>query len=267
MYVYLQGAPSTYDILSVNPNFYSYETLHNKENFVLLSGGIDSQALALFLRKNKINCTTVFADFEWNYYDKAYAEKIGIDKNIKIDLDYLYFEKKVHKFYFDTVQCTSPQLAIHLYIVDKILQEQKNEMCNILMPGTPLFEYVNAKDDLKNKKGTIGLRDTKPSFTELSYWRYKQKNNVKNFFPSFFTDFPIHEELNTIANNIYKFLNYYTKKTLLYTSIDLPIIQQDGGWSGFEEYKLYLKQQTKMSYDKQLRDPITLNKKVRYANR
>ena len=69
------------------------------------------------------------------------------------------------------------------------------------------------------------------------------------------------------ANNVYKFLNYYTKKALLYTSIGLPIIQQDGGWSGFEEYKLHLKQQTKMSYDKQLRDPITLNKKVQYANR
>jgi hypothetical protein len=228
--------------------YHKTKKLSNKKNLILLSGGIDSQALALYLKKRNINYETLFADYKFNKEDKQFARKIGINHIKKLDLDYLFFDKKIHLEFYKKYNCTSPQIAVHLFIIDYALTQFPEY--NILMPSMPIYR--------------LQTKNYMPDYNELGYQRYKNIKKINNFYPYFFINFDIATKLSQLQSHNNNWCNPYTKKFLLYHELGLQVYQQSACLTGFENYKIYLKQEKKLVFDQVLRRPINHQKKVKY---
>lgn len=231
-------------------NTKSTDILKNKSNIVLLSGGIDSQSVYLYLKQKNIQVKTLFCDYKYNKYDADFAVKAGIDIKIHIDLDRFFFDKKRHLHYFDLYKCTSPQLAVHLEILEYIRQTYPES--NIFMPGMPPFYNYN-------EDGSIG--NSLPDYCQLVYYRYKEKTCFSNFHPYFWLEFDVFKEILNSNHQLNFDISDYDKKILLYKELGLKIIPQDFKKTGFEEYKLHLKKNKKIMFNDYLRTPINKNKK------
>jgi hypothetical protein len=248
-----------YDIIYFTNLYYDLDLLKNSNVILLLSGGIDSQALSLYLDSKNISHKKIFFDYGHNQSEKAFAEKIGIDEQIFVDLDYLFLEKKIHLEYFKKYNTTSPQLAVHINFIKEAVAKYSEH--KIVMPGTPLFFYKDFKKDTDK----IDTYVTAPSYNELSYYRFASIDNLQNiFFPSFFTDFDVAEKFNKSKVQHNYFANGYTKKWLLYQDLGLDTHQQNSAYTGFEQYKIYLYEKTGVKFDKLLRQPVDKQKKIEY---
>lgn len=232
----------------ITSNKYPLDILSKKNNLVLLSGGIDSQALCLYLEKEGIEYETLFANYLYNSYDFSFAKQLGISHILNLDLHNLYFEQKIHLKYFKKYQCTSPQLAIHLHILKYALK--KFSKYNILMPGHPIYKA----------NGYVNL----PDYTQLSYYRFCEKENKKNVYPYFFIDFEIANQIKKLKIHEKNNCNDYTKKFLLYEELGLNVKQQSNTKTGFEDYKIFLKETKSIIFDKHLRAPVAKYKHVNY---
>lgn len=228
--------------------YYSLDILRNKKNLVLLSGGIDSQALCSYLKNNNVEYETLFADYSYNKHDGKFARLTGINHTLKINLNEFYFDKKIHLEYFKKYKCTSPQLAVHLYIIKYSLE--KFPEYNILLPGHPLYK----------NRSVINL----PDYTQLSYHRFCKKENLSNVYPYFFIDFEVASDIRLLNIHKKSNCNDYTKKFLLYEELGLKILQQEKTSTGFEEYRIFLKEEKKIFYDEEFRKPISLKKRMKY---
>lgn len=222
--------------------------LGKKKNLVLFSGGIDSQALCLYLKQNKIEYETLFADYGHNIEDKKFAKEFGVNHRIDVNLDELFFTKRIHIEYWRKYHCTSPQIAVHLYIIQYALD--KFTEYNILTPSMPIYRNRN--------------KNFVPDYNELGYERFKTIENVKNFYPFFFINFEIAKKLENLESHNNHLCNAYTKKFLLYHELGLQVKQQSFGVTGFEDYKFYLKATKKLVFDDVLRKPIDTQKIVKY---
>lgn len=233
-------------------NYYNEAVLANNRNIVLLSGGIDSQALVSYLKHKNYKYETIFADYKFNYHDGEFV--YDPTHVLHLDLDTLYFDEKIHLKYFEEYKCTSPQYAIHLHILDYVRKNFNGY--NILMPGTP---------ELSLKKRLDKIVNNWVNYTGLVYQRYKKKNKLTNFYPYFFNEFSIAKKINSCTIHQKNNCNLYTKKFLLYENLGLDIIQQDLSYTGFEHYRIYLKEKG-IIYDANFRKPIDIQKPVIYFN-
>lgn len=230
---------------------YSDSLLKENDNIILFSGGIDSQSVILYFKKHNIKFKTLFCDYSHNVYDKSFAEKIGYDIELPLDLDKFFFVDKSHLTYYDLYQCTSPQLSVHFYMIEYI--RNLYPLSNIIMPGMPPFYNYNDNKTIANSL---------PDYVQLSYYRYKKKNKLTNFYPYFWLEF--HDVKKMMNSNVQ--LNFdiidYTKKIMLYNELGLDVIPQEIKKTGFEEYKSYLKNEKNLIFDHELRKPINKNKKT-----
>lgn len=226
---------------SFDQNYLKIKKFKNKKNLILFSGGIDSQALCLYFQQQNIPYETLFADYGFNKEDKEHTQQIGVNHKINIDLDNLFFDKKIHLKYFEDYNCTSPQIAIHLYIILYSIDAFTNY--NIFTPSRPIFRNRN--------------QNFIPDYNELGYQRLKEKEKLNNFFPYFFINFEIANKIKTLSTHSNHLCNSYTKKFLLYQELGLLVKQQSCSCTGFEDYKLYLKAKNKpILFDKELRKPV-----------
>lgn len=222
----------------------SENELKGKKVIALLSGGIDSQAVSMYLQQLNISHINYFFDYGFNKYDKIYADMFE-HETLKLDLNKLYFEQKIHLQYYEKCQCTSPQLAVHLYGLDQLKEKYKDYV--FLMPGMPFF--FNKNDD-----GTIG--NSLPDYTQLSYYRYMCIEHI-NLYPYFWIQFSALNQMSkdTIQSNFN--ISDYQKKITLYNNLGLNVIPQQHKKTGFEEYKDFLKYEKNVDYNKEFRKPIS----------
>lgn len=248
---------SDIEICIIQEKKYDLTKIANRKNLVLFSGGIDSQALTLFLKNNNIHVETLFAKYcidgskknFFNKYDNLTAEQLQIDHKLYLDLDKLYMEKNITEEYFNLYRCTSPQFAVHLHIIDYAVKHFPDY--NILLPSTPILWQDTYGHKLYNWI----------SYDELVLYRYKESNNMVNLFPFFFLEFEVEKQI--VKSNVHnmKNANMYTKKFLLYNDLGLPVIQQDNSWTGFKEYKIHFKEKYGKPYDTILRNNHKSSKK------
>jgi hypothetical protein len=166
----------------------------------------------------------------------------------KFNLDDLYFNKEIHKYYSKFCKCTSPQLAVHMYGIDFLFKKYPDY--NIIMPGMPLFFNLNDDNSVANSL---------PDFTQLSYLRYKEKTNSK-LYPYFWAESKQGQEMLNSATQLDFSITDYQKKILLYRELNLNISPQATKKTGFEEYKAYLKKEKLIDYNKEFRQPISEEK-------
>jgi hypothetical protein len=225
--------------------------LGKKKNLVLFSGGIDSQALCLYLTQNKIEYETLFADYGHNKNDLIYTKILGRTHTYNIDLDEFYFTNRLHIKYWREYHCTSPQIAVHLHIILYALE--KFQDYNILMPSRPLMLWRKLP--------------MYPDYNELAYQRFKNIEKVNNFYPYFFINFDVAEKAKNLNIHTNDYCNDYTKKFLAYHELGLRVTQQDLSFTGFENYKIYLKESKKLVYDTVLRKPVDTQKILQYIDK
>lgn len=250
------------NIVHMTNTCYNTAQLKDCKNLVLLSGGLDSQAVCYYLKQQDISFETIHAEYVkpnskdvFNWEDRILAETVGIDHLFTVDLDNLYFKENIVEKYSKLYNCTSPQFAVHLHLLDYIFDEFKNY--NVIVSSTPmLYHKIHAKIS-----GYEIQYNYPPTYDELVLYRYKKDKNLKNFFPFFWLEFDIAKNLAKSEINHLDGASIYTKKFLLYKQLNLPIWQQMEGYTGFENYKIYLKETMNIKFDSKLRQPYAQNKK------
>ena len=245
------------NIVNITDEFYNITNLKDHKNLVLLSGGMDSQAVCYYLKQQGVSFKTILVQgikpnskdvFNWE--DRILAESVGIDHLFTVDLDNLYFKENIVEKYSKLYNCTSPQFAVHLHLLDYIFDKFKNY--NVIVSSTPL---------LYHKIYAPLTQYNLVTYDELVLYRYKKKKQLKSFFPFFWLEFDIAKKILQSDINHLDGASMYTKKFLIYKQLDLSICQQHKDITGFENYKIYLKENFGIKYDKKLRNPYKINKK------
>lgn len=144
-----------------------------------LSGGVDSEAMALAFLDAKVKFTVTILKFdeEWNDFDINYAYQFCEKHNLAyrtLRLDVLhFFESGRHLYYGKHFRCQSPQLAVHLWLLDQI----KGVPVLAGNPIAPIFR--------DNEFYFMGL----PHDLHSVYFRYFDASNRQGF-PWFFLHTP-----------------------------------------------------------------------------
>lgn len=110
------------------------EHAKNKPIYIGLSGGIDSEIIALSFLKNKIPFIAAIMKFndKLNDHDIKYAINFCLKHNIKykiFDLNILDFYKNHAKSYANVSSCSSAILLTHMWLINEIIK----------LDGYPIF--------------------------------------------------------------------------------------------------------------------------------
>jgi len=212
---------------------------------LLLSGGVDSQAMLYGWHLSKVpfeTCSAVY-NYNLNHHDLSTLKEFSTIHNIKInfvDFDLFNFLENEFERYSDLYLCGSPQICAHMKIADSIKE------------GTAIMSG-----------NFIENNSLKPLTTNvITLWHYKRLSN-KPSIPFFFLET---EELAWSFNsysidpiNLPNLSNpAYIQKVKALHHYGFPVIPQEKKYNGFEKVKVW--------YDENYKKPIPLpNKLIRIA--
>jgi hypothetical protein len=221
--------------------------------YVALSGGIDSQVACLSLRQNNINFTAgimVFAN-EFNSMDYEHAILFCIKNNIPyvtVTIDLINFLVNSLSSYVDLYQCPSPQISTHFYFYNKLRE--------LYHPSAIICGGTNIR--LVNGSWAYGLSRSQTAWT--TYKRYHNFPLVGDFLSSswdinlllMMTSLNIETADVTEDNQV-----HYSSKVLGMKQAGFDIIPQDKKYTGFENLKKYLNDQSRKTrvFDHRFRVP------------
>ena len=240
--------------------FRYYKRLGNKHYVLCLSGGLDSQVMAeAFLRAG-----VPFSASIWKYkknlnlYDIKsaieFCEKNKIDYEIEeCDLE-LFYGNNLHFHYGVKYLCNSPQIAVHLYFLEK-LSEKSNRA--FFLPWQPPSFYWDS-----HRKSPL-LRVV-VDFTYLSYLRFFCLNHIAGS-PYFlicrsallysFLNLPVIKKVMNGDMDI-QHISPYKLKTIIYKQGGFQSKPQKGKFTGFDKIKGFLRTKYGMDYDEAFRRPL-----------
>lgn len=232
----------------------------SKDIWLCLSGGVDSEAMALAFLAAEVPFKAAIMRFnnELNWFDIKHAVSFCENKNIEyrfFDLDILkFYDQKFHLAYCYKFRCVSPQIATHLELIKKI-------------PGFPVFSWNPLQPMIHNNwRGLLTPRDLFFSYHRvLNYYR---KPGVGFFFmytPELVFSFLRLPEIQkfffdeSAKDEDYK--SAYDIKCSLYENGGFKIIRKENKWTGFEKVKEYYCSKHKANvgesaYEEMLRKPL-----------
>lgn len=207
-----------------------------------LSGGVDSHAMLLAFAEAGVSFDAIFLRFknDLNLFDietnVAVCEAMGINHSF-IDLDVIhFFESGLYAGIADEHECQSPQLAVHLWMLDRIFELDPN--CIPILGGNPVAPI--RKDD---RWLFIGL----PGELHAVYFRYflnRQKIGVPFFFlysPELIASFfRLPSMKNFVEGRVSSEGDYtYYLKVLNYREGGFDVVPRDDKFTGFEKVRAY----------------------------
>lgn len=249
---------------------------------LFLSGGIDSEAMAESFLLAKIQFTVVIGRYNnnqdsnssMNDHDISHAFEFCEKHNLSyevIDLDvFSFLESEKYLEYGKKYGCRSPQLAVHLYMLDQVEGD-----CFVL-GGNPIFpvfekEQIEKLTDFENFRTSlnpniqittvVGL----PSQLYDCYLKYFQLRNLKGtpfFFQSSSELMMSFLNLDTATKQLaanYK-IHTYPDKCTFYKEAGFLCAAKPNKYTGFEKYREHYDQlhstQHGVSFDRLFRRPL-----------
>ena len=238
--------------------FYYYKRYKSKKLILCLSGGLDSEAMAeSFLRAGVPFEVSIWRYKGWlNDYDIKYAfefcKRHSLEYNMEeCDLDWFY-GNNFHILYGRKYLCNSPQVALHMYMLEKLF---KLSNVAVFLPWQPpSFAY-----DPKGGKAYVIVT----YFRYLAYYRFFNLNEAPGsgyfiisrsaLFYSFLK-LPIVRQIMRDAK-ILKCDNYRIK-SILYEQGGFKAKAKSGKFTGFDKFKVKLNERYKMDYNRSYRYPL-----------
>jgi hypothetical protein len=256
----LQPEPAIFEAARAATLIYKDAKRLNKKVVICLSGGIDSEAMLRAFEAAEIPFEAVFLRFEneLNRYDLEDNVKICEQLGAKfsfIDIGIQdFFESGKFLEYGKKYGCQSPQIAAHLYLLDKI------DGCPVLA-GNPLEIHASQKV----------LNHNLPGDLHAVYLRYFMKNNRPGV-PFFFIYTPelcfsmLHTEImqQLIAFGLAgaSFTYFYEIKCLSYRQAGFNVTARRDKFTGFEKLReLYDALDNKehgTAFNQRYREPLEL---------
>lgn len=238
--------------------FYYYKKYRNKKIILCISGGLDSLVMAESFLKAGV---PFFASI-WKYknnlntYDIKtaiqFCEENKIDYEIEeCDLE-LFYRNYLHFYYGVKYLCDSPQVAVHLYFLEKL--SKKPGIALFLPWESPSFDY-----DKNTQKNTLRII-MHPCY--LAYHRYFYLNQLagtayfligRSALLYSFLKLPI---VKQVMNWNMK-LKPYQIKTIMYRQGGFLSKPQKGKFTGFDKMKTVLIKKYGMDYNSTFRYPLS----------
>jgi hypothetical protein len=206
---------------------------------LLVSGGIDSQAMlwAWIISKKEFSIVSAKYNYNLNDHDlntlKEFCQKYSV--NLKfVNFDLFKFLENDLNFYANKYRCSSPQICAYMKIADTIQNGTVIFSGNFLSPtGAAITNTTLGLFNYSNESG----RPTIPFF-------FLETPALAYSFLSFFKKINIGDS--------------YLEKTLMYQEGGFPIIPQKQKYTGFEQVKDY--------YDINFQHLVTVKHKLLSSN-
>ena len=223
-----------------------------------LSGGIDSEAVAWAFLCSGVHFRAVIMRFKGGLNDFDIAPILAFCKrqNIKHESfevePQAFFESGKYLEYGKTYSCQSPQLALHLYLLDHI-------------EGLPVLCWQAPEILYHLKEKSFGLPGDLHSVF-LRYFYQNKRPGIPFFFlytPELYTAFyrtPILQTLIWFGEQGAKVTNFYEHKCITYIQGGFPVRPRAHPYTGFEKLRdLYDKKDGKSfgtAFDDRFRKPL-----------
>ena len=238
--------------------FYYYKKYKHKKLILCMSGGMDSQVMAESFLKAGVPFSASIWRYKKNFntYDIKsairFCEENKIDYEIEeCDLE-LFYSSYLHFHYGVKYLCNSPQIAVHLYFLEKLSKR----------PGVALFLSWEPPSLHYNRYSQKVIPRVIMHSRYLAYYRYFYLNKIagtayfligRSALLYSFLKLPITKLI--INRNIR--LKCYQVKTIMYRQGGFLSRPQKGKFTGFDKIKTVLSAKYKMDYNKAFRYPLT----------
>lgn len=213
---------------------------------LFMSGGIDSEAMAVAFLAAEISFTAVIGRYnqDMNQHDIVTAVAFCREHEIQIeyvDVDvYQFLEEGHHLQYARELGCRSPQIAVHLYMLDQVKGFP-------VLGGNPIYLGIkNPKEIIRSEASSAPLELSQiiglPGQTHSVYLRYLEKRKRQGE-PFFFQSSPellfsflyLDETLNAMARG--EQIHDYAMKCRMYQDGGFAIEARADKYTGFEKYR------------------------------
>lgn len=213
---------------------------------LFLSGGIDSEVMAEAFLLAQVNFEVVIGRYndDLNYHDYKDAVAFCEQHNLKvefIDIDvFSFLENGGALKYAQELGCRSPQIAVHLHMLDQV-----SGFC--ILAGNPIFPVFKNSDQmmlkqLRSKKLEIANVWGAPNQTQSVYLRWFEKRNRRGE-PFFFQS---SSDLCMSFLNLDEIVSFmavgvknhdYRMKCQMYSLAGFKATARKDKYTGFEKYR------------------------------
>ena len=211
---------------------------------LMLSGGVDSQAMLYAWHMSGINFLTLSATYNDNLNHNDLKTLIQFSQQHHIDINYTSFDLfnflfTEHESYVHNYRCGSPHMTTFMKISEQVKEGTVIMSGNIISPGQQVLPI---------SKNNFGL---------YKYAKATKRNIIPFFFLETdqlafsFSQYGIYINPRMAPGNP---LPMYETKVALYQKAGFPVIAQEQKLTGFEEVKNYC--------DLHYKDLITLQDKL-----
>ena len=238
--------------------YYFYKKYKTKKLVLCMSGGLDSEVMAeSFLRAGAPFQVSIWRfKHGSNDYDIKHAihfcKKHKLDYEIEIcNLNWFYVSK-MHGVYCKKYLCNSPQVAVHLYMLEKLFKEPN---IAVFLPWQAPHFYYNSK--LRKAEALIIY------FRYLAYYRFFKLNKTPGspYFiisrsPLLYSFLKLPFVKQIMNNPIIAKQDSYKIKTILYKQGGFLSKPKAGKFTGFDKIKTALNKNYKICYNEAFRYPL-----------
>ena len=225
-----------------------------------MSGGLDSEIMAeSFLKAGAPFSVSIWRYKNLNTYDIKHAvsfcERHGLNYEIEECDPELFYEKFLHIHYGIKYLCNSPQIAVHLYFIEKLAK--KNPSSALFLPWEPPSFYYDSVRKTMLPRILINSR-------YLAYYRAFHLNKIAGT-PYFlicssallysFLRLPAVRFIMNQNINMKRKISYKIK-TEIYKQGGFSAKPRKGKFTGFDKMKTALFKQYGMDYDRAFRHPL-----------
>lgn len=242
--------------------YYFYKQYKTRKLILCMSGGLDSEVMAESFLRAGVPFSVSIWEYKngFNNYDIKHAIKFcnkhKIDYETEIcDLEQFY-ENNLHNLYGQKYLCNTPQVVVHLHLLEKVIKKTKASIA-VFLPWQPPNFYFD-------KKKEFNVRII--WFRYLAYHRFFALNALQGS-PYFlicrsalfysWLNLPI---VKYIMNSPYKksILNRkdYKIKTLMYEQGGFLSKPKKGKFTGFDKLKSSLTMRYGIIYNEAFRYPL-----------
>ena len=224
-----------------------------------MSGGLDSTAMAESFLKADVPFSVSIWKYknDFNGYDIKHAVRFCGENKIDYEIEEcdleLFYENDLHFYYGIKYLCDSPQIAVHLHFLEKLLKPS----VAVFLPWEPPSFYYNSLSKKILPRVII-------SFRYLAYYRFFHLNQMAGS-PYFlicrstlcysFLKLPVVKFIMNQNINIRK-IQGYKLKTIIYKQGGFVSKPRKGKFTGFDKIKTVLKTKYGMDYNKSFRYPL-----------